>query len=238
MREATAGDETSGTRLRRGPRGVAALRLVWGTLAAALLALALTAHGIVVLGLRGPERRAMPERAPLVVVLGAGMAADGTLGVHTITRFEAGLRLVEAGIADRIHFSGGDIHRGIREGALMAEIARARLPGATITFEDRSRSTLQNAHFTVAAIGRLPAGTILVTDAIHLFRAWAAFTWAGSGALAFYPAKPMDPRPARQIARETAGVWLNLVRILRYTALVAGGRDGEVAAAALAQARP
>lgn len=237
MREVT-GEVTPEARPRRGARALTALRLVWATLVAGLVAVALTAHGIVVLGLRGPERRALPERAPLVVVLGAGMAADGTLGVHTVTRFEAGLRLVEAGIADRIHFSGGDIHRGIREGALMAELAGARLPGATITFEDRSRSTLQNAHFSVATIGRLPAGTILVTDAIHLFRAWAAFSWAGSGALAFHPAKPLGPDPARLVARETAGVWLNVARIARYTARVAGGADRNAAAAGLAQARP
>lgn len=237
MREAATGASVEGGR-GRGRPALVALRLAWGTLVAGIVAVALTAHGVVVLGLRGPERRALPERAPLVVVLGAGMAADGTLGVHTITRFEAGMRLIEAGIADRIHFSGGDIHRGIREGALMAEIARARLPRATITFEDRSRSTLQNAHFTVATIGRLPAGTILVTDAIHLFRAWAAFTWAGSGALAFHPAKPFGPDPARLIARETAGVWLNFARIARYTTRVIRGADRDTAAAVLAGGRP
>lgn len=219
-------------------RPPAALRALGTIVTAGIIAVALSAHGVVVLGLRGPERRALPDRAPLVVVLGAGMAADGTLGIHTITRFEAGMALVEAGITERIHFSGGDIHRGIREGALMAEIARARLPGATITFEDRSRSTLQNAHFTVEEIGRLPAGTILVTDAIHLFRAWAAFVWAGTGALAFHPAKPFGPHPARQIARETAGVFLNLGRIARFTALRASGHDRAVAAAVLAGGQP
>jgi len=223
---------------RQRPGTLAMLRLVWGAGVAGIVAVALTAHGVVVLGLRGPERRAPPERAPLVVVLGAGMAADGTLGVHTITRFEAGMRLMEAGVAERIHFSGGDIHRGIREGALMAAIARARLPRATITFEDRSRSTLQNAYFTVAVIGRLPAGTILVTDAVHLLRAWAAFTWAGSGALAFHPAKPVGADPAQLIARETAGVWLNLGRIARFTARVARGADRDTAAALLAEPRP
>lgn len=236
MPSAEPGSEGTAHSPRR--RAPMALRALGRIMAAGIVAVALSAHGVVVLGLRGPERRALPDRAPLVVVLGAGMAADGTLGVHTITRFEAGIALVEAGITERIHFSGGDIHRGIREGALMAEIARARQPGATISFEDRSRSTLQNAFFTVETIGRLPAGTILVTDSIHLFRAWAAFVWAGTGALAFHPAKPFSPDPARQIARETAGVWLNLGRIARFTALRASGRDRAVAATVLAGGHP
>jgi hypothetical protein len=219
-------------------RAFAPLRVAGAVVTAGIVAVALSAHGIVVLGLRGPERRALPENAPLVVVLGAGMAADGTLGVHTITRFEAGLRLIEAGIAERIHFSGGDIHRGVREGALMAEIARERLPGATITFEDRSRSTLQNARFTVDEIGRLPEGTILVTDAIHLFRAWVAVTWAGSDALALYPAKPFGADAARGVARETAALWVNVARILRYTGLRAAGHERDAAAAVLTGGRP
>jgi uncharacterized SAM-binding protein YcdF (DUF218 family) len=205
--------------------------LAYGT----LFVFALTLHGAVLFGFRDAAKRALPDRAPLVVVLGAGMAADGTLGIHTVTRFEAALRLIDEGRADWIHFAGGDTHRGITEGELMASLARERFPDLHITHEDRSRSTLQNAWFTVDQIGRLPAGTILVTDASHLFRAWAAFAWARSPALIPYPAKPFaepfGPALLDRLLREAAGTWLNAVRGLRYrVALLTGASQAEAEA--------
>jgi uncharacterized SAM-binding protein YcdF (DUF218 family) len=203
--------------------------------AALLFAFAFTLHGVVLFGFRDAAKRALPDKAPLVVVLGAGMAADGTLGIHTVTRLNAALRLIEAGRADRIHFAGGDTHRGITEGALMARLARDRFPDLNITHEDRSRSTLQNAWFTVDEIGRLPAGTILVTDASHLFRAWAAFASARSPALIPYPAKPFTepfgPALLDRLLREAAGTWLNALRGLRYRlALLTGAAPAEAEA--------
>jgi uncharacterized SAM-binding protein YcdF (DUF218 family) len=213
--------------------------LVAFALYGSLLLFALTLHGVALFGFRDAAKRALPERAPLVVVLGAGMAADGTLGIHTVTRFEAALRLIEAGLANRIHFAGGDTHRGITEGELMARLARERFPDLHITHEDRSRSTLQNAWFTVDAIGRLPAATILVTDASHLFRAWAAFTWAGSPALVPYPAKPFTepfgPALLDRLLREAAGTWLNALRGLRYGAALLTGTAPAEAEALLAE---
>jgi uncharacterized SAM-binding protein YcdF (DUF218 family) len=205
--------------------------LAYGT----LFVFALTLHGVVLFGFRDAAKRALPDRAPLVVVLGAGIAADGTLGIHTVTRFEAALRLIDEGRAGWIHFAGGDTHRGITEGALMARLARERFPDLRITHEDRSRSTLQNAWFTIDQIGRLPAGTILVTDASHLFRAWVAFAWARSPALIPYPAKPLTepfgPALLDRLVREAAGTWLNAVRGLRYrVALLTGASPAEAAA--------
>ncbi len=205
----------------------------------ALLLLALTLHGVVLFGFRDAAKRALPDRAPLVVVLGAGMAADGTLGIHTVTRLNAALRLIEAGRAGWIHFAGGDTHRGITEGELMARLARERFPDLRITHEDRSLSTLQNAWFTVDQIGRLPAGTILVTDASHLFRAWAAFAWARSPALIPYPAKPFTepfgPALLDRLLREAAGTWLNAWRGLRYRLALRAGAVPAEADALLAE---
>jgi uncharacterized SAM-binding protein YcdF (DUF218 family) len=214
---------------------VGMIRAIGLLAATAFLAFALTLHGVVLFGFRDAAKRALPDRAPLVVVLGAGMAADGTLGIHTVTRLDAALHLIDEGRSGWIHFAGGDTHRGITEGELMARIARERFPGLRITHEDRSRSTLQNAWFTVDAIGRLPAGTILVTDASHLFRAWAAFAWARSPALIPYPAKPFTepfgPALLDRMVREAAGTWLNAFRGLRYNfALLAGVAPAEAEA--------
>jgi len=212
-------------------RGVFALCLAFGF---TFLAVGLTAF-------RSLDRRPPPVSAPMIVVLGAGTAADGTLGSNTIPRFELGLALLDAGVSDRIHFTGGEEHRGVTEGPLMAEIARERFPDARITSEGRSRSTLQNAFFTVQQIGPIPPGSILVTDAVHLFRGWASFRWAGSGALVLMPATDLASIPAtdrsRRILHETLAVWLNAGRAARYGWLRLTGSDADAAATVLAGGR-
>jgi uncharacterized SAM-binding protein YcdF (DUF218 family) len=186
----------------------------------AILALAFTLTALsIALTARRALNRADPPSAPLVVVLGAGTAADGTLGARTIPRFERGLSLVEDGIARAIHFTGGEEHRGITEGTLMAQLAAAHIPKAAITFEGRSRNTLQNALFTVDAIGRLPDGSILVSDPAHLFRARASFKWAGAGTLVLVAASASGTAPpdARKIINETAALWLNAGRAAAFS---------------------
>lgn len=206
-----------------------ALRWLGAMAAAAGLAFALTVFGVTLLAWRPPGERALPASAPMVIVLGAGMAANGELGSHTVRRMEHGLALVAAGRAERIHFSGGDVHRGITEGALMAETARARLPQAAISYEDRSHSTLQNAWFTVAALGAVPPGSLLVTDGVHQFRALASFLWAGAPALVPVSALALeDIAPQEQpgrILKEALAVWLNAARAAEFTLRRALGAD-------------
>src|SRR5690606_21240832 len=175
---------------------------VTGLAALILVAFALTVLGVTLLAWRDAD----PPTGPLVIVLGAGMAADGTLGANTIRRFEDGLALIAEGRSNRIHFSGGDTHRGVTEGSLMARTARERFPGVEITFEDRSRSTLQNAYFTLETLGEVPRGSLLVTDAAHLFRAWVSFQWAGARGLVPVASLRLDEIPVadrpRRILRE------------------------------------
>lgn len=202
--------------------------LTW--LAAALVfAAAMTVAGVAFLGFRDPAVRSLPDSVPLVIVVGGGMAADGTLGSTTIPRFEAGLAILAEGRAARIHFSGGDMHAGVTEGSLMARIARERFPDAVITFEDRSQSTLQNALFSVETLGTVPPGTVLITDPVHLFRAWAAFQWAGAHGLLPVPAWPVTDIPQadrwRRILREAAAVWMNAGRAAVFSARDALGAD-------------
>jgi uncharacterized SAM-binding protein YcdF (DUF218 family) len=204
--------------------------LVW-MLAILALAFALTALSIA-LTARRALNRAAPASAPLVVVLGAGTAADGTLGARTIPRFERGMALVGDGTAPAIHFTGGEEHRGVTEGTLMARLAAARVPEITITFEGRSRNTLQNALFTVDAIGRLPDGTVLVSDPAHLFRAWASFKWAGAGTLVLVAAieGSIAPPGAHRIIKEAAAFWLNAGRAALFSLARALGASRGAAA--------
>jgi uncharacterized SAM-binding protein YcdF (DUF218 family) len=200
-----------------------------GLAGALVFAFALTVLAVALLAYRDPAARSLPDAVPLVIVLGGGMAADGTLGSTTIPRFEAGLALLAEGRAGRIHLSGGDRLAGVTEGALMASMARKRLPGAVVTFEDRSQSTLQNALFSVETLGSVPPGTILVTDPVHLFRAWAAFQWAGARGLLPVPAWPFaDIPPAerpRRVLGEAVAVWVNAGRAAAFSLREALGAD-------------
>lgn len=189
--------------------------LGWLT-AAACTGFALAVFGVTLLAWRPLDERRLPETAPMILVLGAGMAADGTLGLNTIRRFEDALALVAEGRSNRIHFSGGDRLAGVTEGSLMAAIARERFPEAVITYEDSSQSTLQNAWFSMQVLGRVPPGTLLVTDALHLFRAWASFQWAGARGLVPVPSLPLDEIPAadrtRRILTEAIAFGVNAAR--------------------------
>lgn len=192
-------------------------------------AFALTVLSVVLLAWRDPAGRSLPDAVPLVIVIGGGMAADGTLGATTIPRFEAGLAILAEGRAERIHLSGGDRLAGVTEGSLMAAIARKRLPDAVVSFEDRSQSTLQNALFSVETLGTVPPGSILVTDPVHLFRAWAAFQWAGARGLLPVPAWPLtDIPPAerpRRVLGEALAVWVNTGRAAVFSLRNALGED-------------
>lgn len=216
-------------------------RWIGALVAAGVVAFALTVLGVLLLAWPKAGDAGPAPVAPLVIVLGAGMAADGTLGVNTIRRFEDGLALIAAGRAQRIHFSGGDIHRGVTEGSLMAEIARARFPEATITFEDRSRSTLQNAWFTMQVLGPLPEGSLLVTDAVHLFRAWASFQWAGArGLVPVQSLRLNEIAPAerpRRVLSEAMAVWLNVGRAAVFSVRRLLGAEPEAIVPLLADRR-
>lgn len=190
-----------------------------------ILIVAFTLHGILLFAWRPAAERSLPETAPLVIVLGGGAwHSDPETG--RVSRFDRAVALVEAGHGDWIHFTGGG--GAPPEAERLAEMARARLPGTRITFEGRSRTTLQNAYFTAAEIGPLPPGAILVTDATHLFRAWLAFAWVGARAVVPIPAEdfglPAPERRSARIWREAAGVWVNALRVASF-ALAGGGPE-------------
>jgi uncharacterized SAM-binding protein YcdF (DUF218 family) len=171
-----------------------------------------TVHAVLLFAHRPLEARNLPDSAPLVIVLDAG------------ARFDRGVQLVREGRADWIHFSAGE---GNRISEIYAERARVLLPDATITTESRSLTTLQNAVFSMEELGTIPAGTILVTDNWHLFRAWLSFRWAGAEQLHLAPATDSGVvgLPTRRVLREAVAVWLNAGRVATYSALRLLGRN-------------
>ncbi|HEU0223517.1 MAG TPA: YdcF family protein [Paracoccaceae bacterium] len=162
-----------------------------------------------------------PAPAGAIVVLGGTMEEDGSLGRETARRAEKAVELYQAGLAPRIHFTGGIEIGEIRgAGDLMREFALARgVPPEASSAENFSRSTLQNALMSRPILGELADGpVILVSDGYHLGRSWLSFRWAGYGrpiglaaATAFGDAPPADQ--ALRLVREAAAWWFNLSRI-------------------------
>jgi uncharacterized SAM-binding protein YcdF (DUF218 family) len=160
-----------------------------------------------------------PEPAPLAVVLGSNLASSTELGRRSGARLETAVRLHAEGRVARLHFTGG-AHGPVSVAEVMRDYAIARgVPPEAISIETRSRSTLQNAVFTLREIGPLPTRTIVLTDGMHLPRAWASFVWAGAGtSLVLVPAAPAAEatlgRYLGQVARESLAIWGTLGRIL------------------------
>jgi uncharacterized SAM-binding protein YcdF (DUF218 family) len=176
------------------------------------------------------DRRQPP--APLAVVLGSNLASESVLGRRSGARLETAVRLYAEGRVERLHFTGAS--RGaVSVAEVMRDCALARgVPPEAITVETRSQTTLQNALFTLREIGPLPPRTILLTDAMHLPRAWASFVWAGAGTdLVLVPSdRGRDETFGRRlgfVARESLAIWGNIGRILVAAVLGLGGIDAD-----------
>jgi len=210
------------------------MRLLLRLLTAVCLLLALTAAGVIGHAL-WIARAPLPEPAGVIIVLGGHMTGDNHLGRETIGRVHAGVRLYDAGLAPRIHFTGGSPDDG-RPGAgeQMRALAIAEgVPPAAATAESLSESTLQNALFSRAVLGAEADGpVILVSDGFHLARAWLTFRWAGYGPVALAAASPFGDQStaarARRVGRETLAWWFNLARIGAWETLdLVAGPDPE-----------
>lgn len=139
---------------------------------------------------------ATERRGDVLVVLGAALAPDGTLGPALAERVEEGAAAFRRGLAPAM----------IVTGALEAEAMRARavalgVPKAAILLEPTARTTRENA-LASSALMRAHgfSRALIVTQPFHVRRSVAAFRRVGVEA---------DPLPfrsavttARQAARE------------------------------------
>jgi uncharacterized SAM-binding protein YcdF (DUF218 family) len=121
-------------------------------------------------------------------------------------------------------FSGiGSPDRAVAD-AMADRALQAGLPSDAALREPASRSTIQNAAFSMAL---LPADTdrvIVVSDPFHLPRAWVIFRSLGVPEVALYAAAPLAdrvPHPddrsmAWWVFRESFAIWLNVARAAVY----------------------
>lgn len=161
-------------------------------------------------------------RADLIVVLGGGMSADGTLHSSTTLRVDRGIALFLAGAAPRIHFTGGrHTPNGPAAGDQMAKRAiLAGVPKSAITTENASHSTLQNALFSQE--NTTPAKTILlITEGFHLPRSWISLKLFGAQKITLIHARRFRGGFAdstRMVLRESLAIWFNAARFLIWQA--------------------
>ncbi len=194
-----------------------------------LMTVLVVAGFAVALGPRGAEGL---QPTDVIVVLGAGMDADGTLHPSSERRVDLGVALWQAGLAPALHFTGGmGRPGGPSAGGQMAARAMAQgVPEAAITTEGRSLSTLQNALFSQPMLAEARS-LRLVTEGFHLPRAWASFAWVGDQTLYLSASTGFRPGSSvRMVLREAAAIWFNLARALVYGLAGALGVAGDTRA--------
>ena len=117
-----------------------------------------------------------------LIVLGADQLGDGTLGLSSYWRTLYAVRAWRAGKCKRIVFSGGRM--GL-EGSpsLASEMGRFAaglgVPAESITVEERSTSTRENALFTAEIVRSWPGTRVLMTSDCHMLRSRLSFERAG-----------------------------------------------------------
>ena len=142
----------------------------------------------------GPLRVPAEEQpAPAIVVLTAYVAPDGTLNESAMRRIHTAARLYHRRLARLVVVSGGDpaAASDLQPADFMAGFAgELGIPPTAIIVEKES----QNTHFSAVNVAALCRQrniqhVLLVTDAVHMRRAAAAFRVQG---LSVFPV-PADP---------------------------------------------
>jgi uncharacterized SAM-binding protein YcdF (DUF218 family) len=190
-------------RLRKTGLSLAAFGLAWA------LAWSLPATSLL---LGGALERAYPYRPPAdmpqadaIVVLGGNTANDRPNWFlpyereTAVRRFQTAAQLYTAGRAPKIVLSGGALSGDVSEAQGMAHALRqSGIPESALILENFSRTTYENATLTEDELKDHKLGTVLlVTSALHMPRAMAAFRKQGVVAIAA-PSQPqivLPPEP-------------------------------------------
>lgn len=122
------------------------------------------------------------QEADVIVILGAGLDRGDRPGPALIRRTAKGAHLWREGLAAQIICTGGfGLNRSRSEADACAELLRAEgVPAEVILLEDRSRSTEENALYTLETLQANGWNRIvLVSDGYHLLRAHWLFNNLG-----------------------------------------------------------
>jgi uncharacterized SAM-binding protein YcdF (DUF218 family) len=150
---------------------------------------------------------------PAIVVLGYGLAPDGSMRAILRRRVMTGLIVAQFFPQSPIIVTGGNPQNGKTEAGQMRNMLMLLgFPVNRIILEDRANSTVQNAQFSVPLAKEAgTSGIILVTSTTHQGRADGDFADAGGNLLATvsYP----DGNPSvnvAQFARDAMSPFVNV----------------------------
>lgn len=217
------------------------LRLLRGMGVPALCLLLLLGNAFVANTLVGLIESRYPPYDPasgktfdMIVVLGGGVAAKGTLrptdelSGATEKRTICGVELFARAVAPRIMFSG----RGwafsdneLSEGGVMKAFAvRLGVPSEAILVEERSRNTYENALESKRMLGNV--SILLVTSAAHIPRALGLFRKQGFDATPFPCGYLVSNRPGEawggdpfDLIPDIDALWRSTVAITEFAGL-------------------
>ncbi|MGR8948991.1 MAG: YdcF family protein, partial [Gammaproteobacteria bacterium] len=160
--------------------------IIFSALCGMLVCLPIVAGGLAELTEQFPPIQSTDIRAldgDVIVILAGGKDQNRveyggvTVSKNTLQRLRYGALLARA-LELPILVTGGTVRgNGIREAVLMAEVLSNEFGINPQWVEDQSRNTAQNAMFSAAMIGG--KDIILVTHALHMWRAQRAFANAG-----------------------------------------------------------
>jgi len=207
-----------------------ALVLGLAVLALTLAAVLFTTHQYRAAHMMGAGLDAPVEA---IIVLGGGVEGDGRLDFGSRRRVEGAVRLLEAGRAETLIFSGGlgKYHPTTPAASLMRDFAaRLGAPRDRLLIEPRAISTFENLRFAfdMAETRRLGA-LALLSDGYHLPRAAALARYWGRPDIALIAVPGAEtqwwPIRAVHLTREALAWWLNLGKVVAWEALGLIGMD-------------
>lgn len=131
--------------------------------------------------LEGYGQKDRAQHSAAIVVLGAGVRADGRPGKGLRRRVRHAVELYEKGYAPQILMTGGIGKHPPAEAEVAAELAIANgVPRSAILLESRSTSTWENAVFTAEICKEKGwENVLIVSDPFHLWRAERNFAKCG-----------------------------------------------------------
>jgi uncharacterized SAM-binding protein YcdF (DUF218 family) len=142
--------------------------------------LILVGYGVLILGDRLIVDQP-PHTVDVIVVLGAPVEADGTVGPTLKARVDTAAALFHAGYASALICTGANVQNAYVEASVMAAYARdLGIPSSAIVVEPHARTTTENARYSVALMNqRTWRSAIVVTSPYHTARARYAFVKHG-----------------------------------------------------------
>ena len=160
-----------------------------------------------------PAPAAKDFSKPAIVILGYGLAPDGSMRAILRRRVMTGLIVAQFFPQSPVIVTGGNPQNGKTEAGQMRNMLMLLgFPADRIIVEDKANSTVQNAQFSVPLAKQAgTSGIILVTSTTHQGRADGDFADAGGDLLATvsYP----DGNPSvnvAQFARDAISPFVNV----------------------------